>query len=177
MEWRRLIQGGLTNQPVPDPSTYGGDFGSTVINVPTAADVSASVLAQNCPGGVLPAGVVQGSSLPGQHHSHLHDLRRTQQLCSLPVSFPRRTDDASGKPTFIGRQQFSDEPEGRSCPHRPQLHQQVLDVRTLHRRTGFAGLLRSASGAAPTFRPSATPSAIRRTAPSCTRPTPSVRTC
>src|SRR5882724_10175720 len=32
MEWRRLIQGVINNgQPVPLPSTYGGDFGSTVI--------------------------------------------------------------------------------------------------------------------------------------------------
>src|SRR5258707_2118697 len=50
MEWRRLIQGGLTNQPVPDASTYGGDFGSSLTNVPSAANVSASVLAQHCPG-------------------------------------------------------------------------------------------------------------------------------
>ena len=64
MEWRRLIQGGLTNQPVPDTSTYGGSFGSQVINVPTASAVSASVLAKNCPNGVLPPGVVQGSPFP-----------------------------------------------------------------------------------------------------------------
>jgi hypothetical protein len=66
MEWRRLIQGIVNNgQPVPLPSTYGGDFGSTVINVPTAAQVAPSVLAKNCPGGVLPAGIVQGSPFPG----------------------------------------------------------------------------------------------------------------
>jgi len=66
MEWRRLIQGTVNNgQPVPLPSTYGGDFGSTVINVPTQAQVAPSVLAANCPGGVLPAGVVQGSPFPG----------------------------------------------------------------------------------------------------------------
>jgi Carboxypeptidase regulatory-like domain len=65
MEWRRLIQGSVTNgQTVPLPSTYGGDFGSTVVNVPSASTVAASVLAQNCPGGVLPAGVVQGSPFP-----------------------------------------------------------------------------------------------------------------
>ncbi len=66
MEWRRLIQGIVNNgQPVPLPSTYGGDFGSTVVNVPTAAQVAPSVLAKNCPGGVLPAGIVQGSPFPG----------------------------------------------------------------------------------------------------------------
>jgi hypothetical protein len=65
MEWRRLIQGIVNNgQPVPLPSTYGGDFGSTVINVPTAAQVAPSVLAKNCPGDVLPAGIVPGSPFP-----------------------------------------------------------------------------------------------------------------
>src|SRR5579863_10076579 len=66
MEWRRLIQGIVNNgQPVPLPSTYGGDFGGTAINVPTAAQVAPSVLAKNCPGGVLPAGIIQGSPFPG----------------------------------------------------------------------------------------------------------------
>jgi hypothetical protein len=66
MEWRRLIQGSITNgQVVPDPATYGGNFGATTINVPSAAQVSASVLGKNCPGGVLPAGIVQGSPFPG----------------------------------------------------------------------------------------------------------------
>jgi Carboxypeptidase regulatory-like domain len=40
MEWRSLVQGGLTNQTVPLPSTYGGDFGNTLITVPTAAQLS-----------------------------------------------------------------------------------------------------------------------------------------
>src|SRR5580693_1642740 len=65
MEWRRLVQGGLTNQPVPLPSTYGGNFGATSIKVPAVSQVSAGVLAKNCPGGVLPAGIVQGSPFPG----------------------------------------------------------------------------------------------------------------
>src|ERR1700732_1246180 len=66
MEWRRLIQGSITNgQVVPDPANYGGNFGATAINVPSAAKVSASVLGKNCPGGVLPAGIVQGAPFPG----------------------------------------------------------------------------------------------------------------
>jgi hypothetical protein len=67
MEWRRYINGGLTNQTVPDTATYGGDFSSlaTPINVPSASQVAASVLARNCPGGLLPAGIVQGSPFPG----------------------------------------------------------------------------------------------------------------
>src|SRR6185312_1050896 len=40
MEWRKLVQGGLLNQTVPSPSSYGGNFGSTAIHVPTAAQLS-----------------------------------------------------------------------------------------------------------------------------------------
>ena len=67
MEWRDLIQGQTLNRTVPLPSTYGGDFSgtTTTINVPTAAQVAPSIIAKNCPGGVLPAGVVQGSPFPG----------------------------------------------------------------------------------------------------------------
>jgi Carboxypeptidase regulatory-like domain/TonB-dependent Receptor Plug Domain len=66
MEWRRLIQGNITNgQIVPLPSTYGGNFGTTTINVPSATQVASTVLGKNCPGGVLPAGIVQGQPFPG----------------------------------------------------------------------------------------------------------------
>jgi hypothetical protein len=65
MELRRLVQGSLLNTTVPSPSTYGGDFGATTINVPSASQVSSSVLAKNCPGDVLPAGIVQGAAFPG----------------------------------------------------------------------------------------------------------------
>jgi Carboxypeptidase regulatory-like domain/TonB-dependent Receptor Plug Domain len=68
MEWRRLIQGSITNgQVVPDPGTYGGDFSAvaTPINVPSATTVAPGVLFKNCPGGAPPPGVVQGSPFPG----------------------------------------------------------------------------------------------------------------
>jgi carboxypeptidase family protein len=66
MEWRPLVQGGATNQTVPGTVTYGGNFSSlsTPILVPTAAQVAPSVLFAGC-GGVVPAGVVQGSPFPG----------------------------------------------------------------------------------------------------------------
>ena len=67
MEWRKIIQGGSPiSTQVPLPSTYQGDFSGTgtVITVPTAAQVSPSLVAKNCPGGVLPAGVVQGAAFP-----------------------------------------------------------------------------------------------------------------
>ncbi len=67
MEWRRYIQGAGSNQSVPDPVTYGGNFSSVTapITVPTAAKVAPSVLFANCPGGVAPTGIVQGSPFPG----------------------------------------------------------------------------------------------------------------
>jgi hypothetical protein len=66
MEWRKLIQGGATNQTVPDTATYNGNFSSlsTPILVPTAAQVAPSVLFAGC-GGLAPAGIVQGSPFPG----------------------------------------------------------------------------------------------------------------
>ncbi len=67
MEWRRYIDGGSTNQTVPDTATYGGNFSSvsTPIMVPDATRVAPSVLFANCPGGVAPAGIAPGSAFPG----------------------------------------------------------------------------------------------------------------
>ena len=68
MEWRKYINGGLTNQTVPDPAPTAviSAPATAIINVPTAAQV-AQLLSwlQNCPGGVLPAGIVQGYPFPG----------------------------------------------------------------------------------------------------------------
>jgi len=61
-EWRRLINGTNINQHVPDPATYGGNFGSTSIIMPSGVDTS--FMARNCPGGVLPAGVTPGQKFP-----------------------------------------------------------------------------------------------------------------
>jgi hypothetical protein len=68
MEWRRYIQGAGSNQTVPDPATYTGDFSSvsTPIMVPSAARVANSALYANCPGGTpAGAGVTPGSPFPG----------------------------------------------------------------------------------------------------------------
>src|SRR5664279_1176505 len=66
MEWRYLRQGGNYNQQVPLTSQYGGDFSGsgTAISVPTSNNVAPSVLFANCPGGVAPAGIVQGQPFP-----------------------------------------------------------------------------------------------------------------
>ena len=102
MEWRRLIQGGLTNQPVPDPSTYGGNFGSHVINVPGSAKVSASVLAQHCPNSVLPAGIVQGSPFPNNTIPACMISPNATALLGVGIFPAANTVDANGKPVFIG---------------------------------------------------------------------------
>jgi hypothetical protein len=75
MEWRRYVIGAGSNQTVPDPGTYGGDFSSvsTPILVPSCVNpldpnncrVHPSILFANCPGGLAPAGIVQGSQFPG----------------------------------------------------------------------------------------------------------------
>jgi hypothetical protein len=50
MEWRSLIQGGLTNQTVPLVSTYGGQFASslavTALHTPCTNQVSSAIAAQ-----------------------------------------------------------------------------------------------------------------------------------
>ena len=100
-EWRRLIQGGLTNQPVPATSTYGGNFGAQTINVPSASAVAASVLARNCPGDLLPAGVVQGSPFPGNTIPSCMISPNASALLTAGI-FPASNTVQNGKPTFIG---------------------------------------------------------------------------
>lgn len=100
MEWRRLIQGGLTNQPVPASSSYGGNFGNTAINVPSA--VSASVLAKHCPGGVLPAGIVQGTPFPSNTIPSCMISPNATALLGAGIFPAPNAVDQTGKPTFIG---------------------------------------------------------------------------
>ena len=100
-EWRRLIQGGLTNQPVPDASTYGGSFGTQAIKVPSAGSVSAAVLARNCPGGILPAGIVQGAPFPNNTIPACMISPNATALLTDGI-FPHPNAVSDGKPTFIG---------------------------------------------------------------------------
>src|SRR6267142_2371508 len=104
MEWRRYVNGGLTNQTVPDPASYGGDFSTnpTVINVPTTAQVRSSVLFANCPGGAAPAGVVQGSPFPGNKIPSCMIAPNATALLNAGIFPKSNTVDANGRPTFIG---------------------------------------------------------------------------
>jgi hypothetical protein len=65
MEWRKYIDGNVLQATVPLTSWYTGNFGTQVVNVPDASKVAPSVLFANCPGGVAPAGIVQGKQFPG----------------------------------------------------------------------------------------------------------------
>jgi len=102
MEWRRLIQGGLTNQTVPTTSQYTGNFGNTTINVPSVNQVSPSVLARNCPGGVLPAGIVQGSPFPNNTIPSCMISANAAALVSAGIFPAPNSVDANGNPTFVG---------------------------------------------------------------------------
>jgi Carboxypeptidase regulatory-like domain len=99
-EWRRLIQGGLTNQPVPDASTYGGNFGSQTINVPSASAMSSAVLARNC-GGALPAGIVPGQPFPNNTIPTCMISPNATALLTAGI-FPAPNEVVNGKSTFIG---------------------------------------------------------------------------
>ena len=64
MEWRSLIQGQTLNQTVPLTSTYGGNFGSTLITVPTAAQVSPAILAKYAADGLTPGQPFPNNTIP-----------------------------------------------------------------------------------------------------------------
>jgi hypothetical protein len=84
MEWRRLINGAVISQVVPDPSTYGGNFGSTTINVPTAPVLGTSV----------EAAIAAGTLTPGQpfpNNSVAAYLDPNAQLLLAQGIFPART--------------------------------------------------------------------------------------
>jgi hypothetical protein len=76
MEWRKLINGGGTNQTVPDTASYGGNLSGLLtaakpnpIFAPTFTganpQVAPSVLFANCPGQAAPAGITSGGQFPG----------------------------------------------------------------------------------------------------------------
>src|SRR5206468_1387638 len=100
MEWRKYINGGLTNQTVPNPLSYGGDFSSNpaVINVPTTAQVAPGVLFANCPGGVAPAGVVQGSQFPGNKIPSCMINANASALLTAGIFPKSNAVDANGNP-------------------------------------------------------------------------------
>ena len=76
--------------------------GSQVISVPSASAVSPAVLARNCPGGVLPAGVVQGSPFPDNIIPSCMISPNATSLLNAGIFPASNTASAGGEPTFIG---------------------------------------------------------------------------
>ena len=145
-------------------------LGSHRSHVPTTCtSCPPAVLFANCPGGVAPGGNRSGFTVPRQHHSRCMINPNAAALVAAGI-FPANNAVPRVEIRVQRRRQLCHELEGRDRPHRPQLQQQVLRLRTLYRRTSHAGLSQSASGAATTFRRLATPSAIRRIAPSSIPP-------
>ena len=92
MEWRRLIQGSITNgQPVPDPTTYGGNF-SALTKADSRSGSRPGIGKRAC--AKLPRRRSScrnraGQSISGQQNSRLHDqpeLGRIAQCRHLPGS-------------------------------------------------------------------------------------------
>jgi hypothetical protein len=104
MEWRRLVTGGATNQTVPDPATFGGNFSSvsTAINVPKASQVAPSVLFASCPNGAAPAGIVQGSPFPGNIIPSCMINANAASLLKAGIFPAPTTNVANGQGTFLG---------------------------------------------------------------------------
>jgi len=72
MEWRKYINGGVLQTPVPAGNGFGSDWytgdlssSSTTVLVPDATVVAGSILFANCPGKAAPAGITQGQAFPG----------------------------------------------------------------------------------------------------------------
>jgi len=69
MEWRKLIQAQTLNQPVPLPSTYGGDFSAAGLSVdqlhaPAVCQISAAIQAQFASAGQALSGCTGGAPDP-----------------------------------------------------------------------------------------------------------------
>ena len=103
MEWRRLIQGQTLNQTVPSTDWYGGALPASIpISVPSAANVTASFLFRNCPGGAAPAGVVQGSPFPNNTIPSCMLDPNSSALLTKGIFPANNAVNGSGKPVFQG---------------------------------------------------------------------------
>jgi hypothetical protein len=96
MEWRRLVQGGVLNQPVPPTSAYGGNLGATAITVPTAAQLSPAEQAKFVADGLTLGAPFPNNTIP----TNLLDPN-AQALLAAGI-FPANNATSNGAPTFQG---------------------------------------------------------------------------
>jgi len=109
MEWRKLIQGGATNQTVPDTATYGGNLSAmsgtakpTILVVPATTQVASSVLFANCPGGAAPSGITQGQPFPGNIIPSCMINPNATALLGAGIFPAPTTNIANGQGNFVG---------------------------------------------------------------------------
>ena len=100
MEWRRLIQGGLNNSRARCLHVRRRFWQHRHQRSDRRLRSRRPFSRQNCPGGVLPAGIVQGSPFPEQHDSCLHD--RSQLHVSADCRYFPGADTTGTETTFIG---------------------------------------------------------------------------
>lgn len=95
-EWRKDKEGANLNQNVPLTSTYGGNFGSTVINAPTAAQLSPALQAKY-------AADLQPLGVPFKNNTIPVDLLdpNAQALLAAGI-FPAPTGDPTNPLAFHG---------------------------------------------------------------------------
>jgi hypothetical protein len=100
MEWRSIVQGGSIFQIVPDTSTYGGNFGSTVINVPAASQLSAAQMTRFESAGITPG----ATAVPFPSNTIPTTLldNNAQALLTAGIFPANNTTDAAGDPVFHG---------------------------------------------------------------------------
>jgi hypothetical protein len=105
MEWRRYIQGAGSNQTVPDPATYGGDFSTVTSPITVPSGVASSYLFANCPGGVnpSPATIIPGQPFPNNKIPSCMINPNATALLGVGI-FPSTglTNVANGIGTFTG---------------------------------------------------------------------------
>ncbi len=103
MEWRKLIQGQTLNQTVPDTAWYNGALPASIpISVPGLTSVTPAYLFRNCPGGVAPAGVVQGQPFPSNTIPSCMIDPNATALLSAGIFPANNAVNSSGKPIFLG---------------------------------------------------------------------------
>jgi hypothetical protein len=97
MEWRKEIDGGSTNQVVPDTAFYQGNFGANLINVPTAGQLSPAQQQR-----FLDDGLVLGAPFP--QNTIPDDLidQNSKNLLAYGIFPANNSVNLKGQPQFHG---------------------------------------------------------------------------
>ncbi len=125
MEWRKLIQGGNVNTTVPASSEYGGNFGPTVIKVPTASQLAPSILAKFTSMGLVPGQAFPNNTIPASL------LDPNAQILLKAGIFPA-ANGANNQ--FVGGNKLPTDLREEIVRIDHRFSDKVLDLRALHRR-------------------------------------------